>query len=353
MTCRTKNNFAMRTTSAPPYRPFWVYRFFVLIQRLPIPGWLLALLIIVIVGVADHLVAWRQGDLPVGQINSYLSTVGVYIVLMPTVWAYLTQRANRALLEFFEGSGKSAAQVQAVSSDFNSLPDWEMILLLVFGFLAGYFMYNKMTVPMIPISAQVLPSLQLLSFITTNGLMYPSIAKALRQIVLVKRFYGERNVDIFNPRPIYALSRYMSLISIMILFIVYGLQAVAFPSLLFTPVGLVLQVLTVGAAFAIFFFPLTDVNRTMRRAKENLLDELNKDLKNVQQRVHHSVQSQKLAKISELRTAVAALKDEIEVLHKIRTWPWQTETLRNLLTPLLIPIVVYLIQRFLGGMLGL
>jgi len=43
----------------------------------------------------------------------------------------------------------------------------------------------------------------------------------------------------------------------------------------------------------------------------------------------------------------------MEIVQKIRTWPWQTETLRNLLTPLLIPIFVYLVQRVLGGVLGL
>jgi len=338
---------------APPYRPVWIYRFFNFIDRIPIPAWLLVVLIIVSVGVANHLIAWQQGNLPYGQINGYLATVGLYIVLMPAIWVFSTERAHRALMEFFEGSGKSRAQVQSISSDFNSLPDWAMILLLAFGVLQGYFIYSNMTVSMIPLSAQVLPSLGLLSWCSTNGFIYPVMARALRQLVLIKRLFSDLEVDIFNRQPIYALSRYASLVSIIALIIVYGFQSISFPSFLFTPLGIFIQFLTLALALSLFLIPLTDINRTMRRAKERLLSELGKDLKEVQQRVHRSVAGKNLANISDLRSAVSALKDETEIVQKIPTWPWQPETLRNLFTPLLIPVFVYLVQRFFGGLLGL
>lgn len=343
----------METRRAPPYRPLWVYHFFTFIDRLPIPGWLLCLLIIVIVGVASHLVAWQQGNLPFGQINGFLSTLGSYIVLMPFVWVFLTERAHRALLDFLQGSGKSQAQVQAISSDFNSLPDWEMILLLAFGLLLGYFTYYNVSVPMVPLSAQVLPSLNLLGWLTTMGLAFPFLARAARQIALIKRLFNDLEVDIFNPQPVYAISRYTSMISIIILIIAYGIAPIGFPAILFTPIGIFLQFLGVGSALALFFIPLADVNRSMRRAKEGLLSELGKDLKEVHRQAHRSVARHKLGNISDLRNAVGMLKDEMEIVQKIRTWPWQTETLRNLLTPLLIPVLVYLVQRVLGGVLGL
>jgi len=343
----------MEDRHAPPYHPLWVYHFFAFIDRLPIPGWLLCLLITVIVGVANHLVAWQQGNLSFGQINSYLASVGLYLVLMSFVWAFLTERAHRALLDFFQGSGKSRAYAQAVISDFNSLPGWVLILMLSIGVFSGFLAYYKVAVPLVPLSAQVLPFLGLLAWCTNVGVIYPLIARAVRQIALIKRLYEALEVDIFNLRPIYALSRYSSLISIILLIIMYGLQSIVFPSFLFTPSGIFFQFLVVTSALFLFFFPLADVNRIMRRAKERMLSELNNDLKDVQQRVHRSVASKGLAKISDLRTAVSALKEEIEIVQKIRTWPWQTETLRNLLTPLLIPIFVYLMQRVLGGVLGL
>ncbi len=342
----------MEDRHTPPYRPLWVYHFFAFIDRLPIPGWLLCLLI-VMVGVADHRVAWQQGSLPFGQINAYLSSVGLYIVLMPFVWAFLTQRAHHALSDFFQESSKSHAYVQTVISDFNSLPSWELILLLSIGLFSGFFAYYKVAIPLVPFSAQVLPFLSLLAWSINVGVIFPLIARAIRQIALIKRLYEELEVDIFNLRPVYVLSRYSSLISIILLTMMYGLQSIVLPSFLFTPLGIFFQFLVVTSALSLFFFPLADVNRIMHRAKERMLSELNEDLKDVQQRVHRSVASKGLAKISDLRTAVSALKEEIDIVQKIRTWPWQTETLRNLLTPLLIPIFVYLVQRVLGGVLGL
>ncbi len=343
----------MESQQAPPYRPLWVYYFFAFIARLPIPGWLLCLLIIVIVGAANHLVAWQQGNLPFGQLNGFLSSIGLYIVLMPLVWVFLTERAHRALLDFFQGSGKSPAQVQAISSDFNSLPNLAMILLLGFGILFGYFVYYNVSVPMMPISAQVLPSLNLLAWLTTMGLAFPSVARAVRQIALIKRLFKDLEVDIFNPQPIYVLSRYASLIGIILLIIEYVISPIAFPSLLFTPVGIFLQFIGVVPALSLFFIPLADINRTMRRAKERLLSELGKDLKEVQQRAHRSLAQKTMANVSDLHNAVSMFREEMEIVQKIRTSPWQTETLRNLLTPLLIPVFVYIIQRFLGGLLGM
>ncbi len=181
----------------------------------------------------------------------------------------------------------------------------------------------------------------------------PLITRQIRQIVLIKRLYEELEVDIFNLRPVYVLSRYASLVSIIMLIMMYGLQSIVFPSFLFTPVGILFQFLVVTSALSLFFFPLADVNRIMRRAKERLLSELGKDLKEVQQRAHRSVTRKTYANISDMRNAVSMLKEEMEIVQKIRTLPWQTETLRNLLTPLLIPIFVYLVQRFLGGAFGL
>jgi len=57
--------------------------------------------------------------------------------------------------------------------------------------------------------------------------------------------------------------------------------------------------------------------------------------------------------VGEMRNSIGALKDELEIIQRRPTWPWQPDTLRNLLTPLLIPVVVYLIQRFFGAMFGL
>jgi len=64
------------------------------------------------------------------------------------------------------------------------------------------------------------------------------------------------------------------------------------------------------------------------------------------------VRSRKFAQVDKLRNSIPALKDQLEIVRRSSTWPWQPETLRNLLTPMLIPVVVYILQRYLGALLG-
>ncbi len=111
---------------------------------------------------------------------------------------------------------------------------------MAFGSLFGYFVYYNVSVPLVPVSAQVLPSLILLSWLTTLALLPAMIARAVRQIALIRRLFSDWEVDLFDPRPIYTISRYASLIGIILLIIMYGLSSIAFPSIFFTPVGIFL-----------------------------------------------------------------------------------------------------------------
>ncbi|MEE8357347.1 MAG: hypothetical protein V3R33_08580 [Anaerolineales bacterium] len=44
------------------------------------------------------------------------------------------------------------------------------------------------------------------------------------------------------------------------------------------------------------------------------------------------------------------LEKEIDAIKAISTWPWQPETLRWLFTALVLPLLMWLAQYFLGRM---
>jgi hypothetical protein len=52
-----------------------------------------------------------------------------------------------------------------------------------------------------------------------------------------------------------------------------------------------------------------------------------------------------------LNKTLASLVVERELLAKIPTWPWQPGALTGFLTALLLPIILWLIQRILERML--
>ena len=56
--------------------------------------------------------------------------------------------------------------------------------------------------------------------------------------------------------------------------------------------------------------------------------------------------------IDELAKVFTALEIEENALKKVSTWPWQPETLRYLVSALFLPLVMWLIQFVVQGMLS-
>ncbi|HKY78842.1 MAG TPA: hypothetical protein VJ182_02495 [Anaerolineales bacterium] len=342
----------MRIKREIVYTPRWLYRFFAFLERLPIPLWALGLSIILIGGLAMHLDAWRQGLVPAGQFNRYLATVSLWNVGYPAVWIYLDRRARVALREFFRNQRKSKSELETILADFISIPSIIASLLFLFGMFFGV-LYLPDAINFQPLIGRVLPIWDYFSWIPITGLVFMLLYRTLRQAYLIPRLFQQIDVDIFNPEPVYVLSRYGAQAAVILFLVSYALLYSSLPDILFAPAGLVYNLLITGTSLIYFFAPLASINRHMRRQKEKLLGLISEDQKAINTRLHISVNSKKFAELSDLRTAVSALKDQHEVVQKLPTWPWQSDTLRNLLTPLLIPVLVYLMSRFLGSMFGI
>jgi hypothetical protein len=72
-----------------------------------------------------------------------------------------------------------------------------------------------------------------------------------------------------------------------------------------------------------------------------LLDELNE-----------AIDRRDSPKVDALDRTIAALRHEREVLRALPTWPWSIGTLRGFASALLLPLALFLVQRFLGQVLG-
>ena len=341
----------MATRKTPAYTPRWLYRFFAFLESLPIPLWALGLSIILFGGLAMHLDAWNKGLVPVGQYNGYLATVSLFNVGYLALWIFLDRRARLAVKDFFQNRGKSQAEVEAIYADFISLPPLPANLAFLGGTLFGY-LGLPFAMRLQPLVGKVLPLWDLISWLPISGLIFMLLYRIIRQAFLLPRFFRAIDVDIFNPSPIYAISRYTSQVSIVLLIINYGLVFSSLPTMLSTSFGFLYQVFIIGPSLIYFFAPLASINQRMRKEKENLLFNIGEAQKKINAKLLVSVSSKKYTDLAELRNAVTALKEQREVLQKLTTRPWQSDTLRNLLAPLTLPIFVYLIQRYLGTLFG-
>ena len=83
-----------------------------------------------------------------------------------------------------------------------------------------------------------------------------------------------------------------------------------------------------------------------------MLDDLSLRFEALIVELRQRVDSRNVAGIDDLKTLIAALQIEEDALKKVSTWPWQPETLRVLLTALLLPLLLWIIQYVFQLFLG-
>lgn len=334
-------------------KPRWIVAFFDVLDRLPIPGWTLAVLTVSAIAVAHHLAAWRSGVLEAGQFHSYLASLGVYFVSLPFVWTFLAKRAARDLRSFFSDAAVGERELYDIIRDFNSLPDTLALGLILPGTLAGYLSYQFFGIRILPMAAQVLPFLSAIAFAYSGVWGFAIFARALRQALLMARLYDQIEVDPFNPDRIYSLARYGVYSAVTIFLLFYILALISIPAFIFTPFGALTQSLIFIIIGLLFLVPLAGVNRRLVRAKEVLVSSANDDLREIYARIHSAAEAGDYAAIRDYRDALSTLRDSKNLVEEIPTWPWPPNTPRNILAPLLLPTIVFvaqlIIERLIGG----
>lgn len=61
-----------------------------------------------------------------------------------------------------------------------------------------------------------------------------------------------------------------------------------------------------------------------------------------------AVDERSFAEVDGINKSIVALQNELNMLEKAPTWPWNPDTVRVILTAILLPILVWIAQRILG-----
>jgi hypothetical protein len=101
-----------------------------------------------------------------------------------------------------------------------------------------------------------------------------------------------------------------------------------------------------------FLLPQLGIHRLQREEKERLIGEINQRYKTSMTEMHKRVDEGKYDSVSEIIVTQNALTSERKIIRGISTWPWQPETLRWLFTAMVLPLILWIIQNFLGQWLG-
>lgn len=337
------------TKSSPS--PKWLYRFLNWMRSTPFNGALVAVAIFVVSAGSMHWASWQSGSLARYQVDTQLLFPATWFPANLLFWIWLDGIARNAITAFANGIGKSRQETEKIYIDFISIGKTTSLVLLVIGLGAGA---TDSITRAATFGVDQLPLALLVSAGPILGGVFElfSLVRLFRQLFLVNAFYKELSkINLFNLWPIYALSRYGYTIAL--LFIL----ATVFIDLLFrflggADLGFAYIVYTTIISLVVFIAPLLGINARLRREKERDLQRLGIQLNTVYQETETAVRNRKLSKVAALRAAAGALKEQMEAVQKVATWPWNPGSVRNLLLPVLLPLFIAVMQRYVLTFLG-
>jgi uncharacterized membrane protein len=169
----------------------------------------------------------------------------------------------------------------------------------------------------------------------------------LRQLRAVARTQAAASsIDLFQPAPLYAFSPVTAQTGIGLLAIpAYGL--VTDPrgwssAESFVVIGVVMVVATVA-----FLLPLVGMNRRIRLEQDRLQADVGSRLQHALADLHDRIDARDDTGVSNADRTVLALGREWELLDRLPTWPWRGTTLGAFASAMMVPIILWMIQRLL------
>lgn len=347
---------AVSGAAASRIRPGALSRFYAWCDGLAWHGWWLFPALAAALLVWGHAILWGTGRLAVGTFDPTL-TVGVaYGPYTLGALSYLNGVAGRALDAFWPATGwpdrdrSSWAQALTTVRAGLGLPSLILgIIVATAAFLSAPAMVvgtgalNRLTY------AAALAPIAIFGYAMT----LLAIAHTSRQLRLVAKIHREaRAIDPFDRGPVYAFSRFT--VQIGLAFLVSGYYTLTVNSAFQSGnlVGLVVLGLVITLGAACFILPLWGIHGRLVREKEALLAGVEDRVGKLGQELFRRIDAGEFDGTKVIDEAIAAAGAVRERIERLPTWPWPPQLFRGFLSALLVPVVVYLISRIIGGRIG-
>lgn len=335
----------------PPYPPSWIDRLTAWIDRLPGPAWVIYLIFgLVYSGL------FLMAEARLGAYTDGFQVAHVFYAILPVytlaVIDHLNRVASASAARYFSsqperdtGSQLMVFRLTVMSPRpalWISLGTAALVVTLLISGGADQivsigFVSSSVGIAIVAVHFAVM-------WLLYGGVVYHTV----HQFRVIRRIYAAHPVDdIYATASSHVFSGLTARTAILITLVNYG-WIVADPQSLSNPLSLAITVFLAGLALMIFIWPLWGAHQMLTAAKAQALAENAQRFRAVAVEMHRRLDTNKVSGMDELSRALTSLDQERARLAQVPTWPWNPGTLRGVIAALFTPIVIWLIQYFLG-----
>jgi hypothetical protein len=337
------------------YRPGAASRFVAWVDALPLRGvWVYPALALLLFA-WGHAILWASGRIPFGAIEPTVATGVVYAPYSLAVFAVVNRIALRSLEAFWPATGWPDSERAAWAYRFVTLPRGMDLVALAIGIVisAGALLSAPASFLGDPATRWYLIAALAPSMVLGYGAFPLIVLHTVRQLRLVTRIHHEATaIDPFDREPVYAFSR-LTVVTGLAYVVVgyYGLVVNgAFQAGNLVAVAILLGTFAIGTVT--FVVPLWGIHDRLVSEKEELLRQVEQRLGQLGVELYRRVDTGQYEGTKAVGDSIAGANMLRDRIARLPTWPWPPNVLRGFLSALLIPVIVYIMSRLIGGQVG-
>jgi hypothetical protein len=343
---------------SPSYSPSWFDRFMTWVRRLPGPNWLAYLVMVgLLAGVSVIIQMLENLSQPIVLQPIYLLTLfQIFYVL--TLLDFINKRAEKALESYRPILQGDESQYISLKNRLTRLPArptlrLTIIVLLFFTVLGiGAFTTPMLNEELVSASAYMFTknpmgvySFLMITTVWMVNVMF--IYHTFRQLKAIDYAYTQcSDINLFRQDELYAFSN-LSAATAIGLVLSSPIWVIVDRGLITLIINIVLAILAV----IIFVSPLLGAHRMLKKQKDTLQKNSLEKKESLIMDLYSRIENKDLTDIENYERALSSLEKAHNEIEKISTWPWKTETIRQVIGALFLPVTIWMIQFYLNQLL--
>jgi hypothetical protein len=340
--------------SAPAYRPGGISRFLAWADERPWHGAWLYVALAVVLFVVGQSIVWATGILPLGSIHPLIATGVIYGPYLLAALGYLNRTAEHALGRFWPATGWPDDGKATWRYAFVTIPGGYGLIAFVLGVVIATGAFFAAPDAAVGVGTNRL--IFLIAYLPSATLGYSLLPLAIihttRQLRLVARIHREATaIDPFDRGPVYAFSGLT--VRTALTYVLIGYYALTVNGAFQTGiVGGVVLAVTFSAAVACFVLPLWGIHDRLVHEKAQLLLQVERRLGRLSDEMYRRIDAGQFDGTKVVGDALAGVSSLRDRISRLPTWPWAPNLFRGFLSALLLPVIVYVLSRVIGGRVG-